>query len=413
MDRAEELLLHLETLDTEQIFARPVREILSEKMYKKYLQTVRRPMDFLTIKTKLKEGKYLDIAAAYYDMRMVFLNACAYNRKGSMIHEKANELLSEVQARLDEEGIQFNDSDEESSIEEEQLLGPVLLDDIVPKEPKPNPTPEEREIPQVNNMYLPLPRPARGSRIDPGPPLSFYQWDPDPTIEIIQTLDNAGLTVDQLALPCFGKLISKSTSTKTLSNSKRLKSAPDVDEISHYEFTNKKDQQLFFSIYKRLVGEAAERALKNGIASLPDTNLEEDEGLHPETFQTGTKGNDAEVLKEIFTLQLPYFEFFSLLQAFATQDQIDRFSKTKEMGEAQMWVLINSYAEIKKLFGVLLIRVPIAGSDSQFALIKEPFLFTLKGNTMKLKAMVSVVNVLELPKEYGKTLKGTKISSQE
>lgn len=61
-------------------------------VYKDYLETVSKPMDFGTVKRQLESGQYTTPDAFLADVRLVFNNAQAYNKPGSDVFVMANTL---------------------------------------------------------------------------------------------------------------------------------------------------------------------------------------------------------------------------------------------------------------------------------------------------------------------------------
>lgn len=68
-----------------------------------YPNIVKRPMDFLTIKTRLKEQRYMSITEFMEDMELVFYNCKLYNGEisnvgimGKVVHDEYRRLVREL-----------------------------------------------------------------------------------------------------------------------------------------------------------------------------------------------------------------------------------------------------------------------------------------------------------------------------
>ena len=83
------------------IFAEPVNwEVLN---IPDYPNIVKNPMDFLTIKTRLKEQRYMSITEFMEDMELVFYNCKLYNGEisnvgimGKVVHDEYRRLVREL-----------------------------------------------------------------------------------------------------------------------------------------------------------------------------------------------------------------------------------------------------------------------------------------------------------------------------
>ena len=98
---ASRLLMNLSRQPQAHIFAEPVDW---EKLeIPDYPQIIKRPMDFATIKTKLKEHKYRGVREYMDDMELVFANCATYNAVGTdvaqlgiAVHEEYQRLVQQL-----------------------------------------------------------------------------------------------------------------------------------------------------------------------------------------------------------------------------------------------------------------------------------------------------------------------------
>lgn len=98
---ASRLLMNLSRQPAAHIFAEPVDW---EKLeIPDYPQIIKRPMDFGTIKTKLKEHKYRGVRDFMDDMDLVFSNCATYNavgtdvaQLGSAVHGEYLQLVQQL-----------------------------------------------------------------------------------------------------------------------------------------------------------------------------------------------------------------------------------------------------------------------------------------------------------------------------
>jgi len=63
----------------------PFLEPVGKRKFPEYFKLVKQPMDFHTMRTKLREGRYANKAAFAQDARLVFSNCAFYNEDDSEI----------------------------------------------------------------------------------------------------------------------------------------------------------------------------------------------------------------------------------------------------------------------------------------------------------------------------------------
>lgn len=80
----------LEKRDVNHFFAFPV----SDKIAPGYSQIIKKPMDFSTMKSKLKRGEYGDIHAFQDDFELMCTNAMTYNTQDTIYYKMAKKLLT-------------------------------------------------------------------------------------------------------------------------------------------------------------------------------------------------------------------------------------------------------------------------------------------------------------------------------
>lgn len=98
---ASRLLMNLSRQPQAHIFAEPVDWVKFE--IPDYPQIIKKPMDFGTIKTKLKEHKYRNVREYMDDMELVFSNCATYNAVGTdvaqlgiAVHEEYQRLVQQL-----------------------------------------------------------------------------------------------------------------------------------------------------------------------------------------------------------------------------------------------------------------------------------------------------------------------------
>ena len=62
-----------------------------------YPQIITKPMDFGTIKSKLKEHKYMNVREFMDDMELVFSNCATYNAPGTYVAQRGKAVHEEYQ----------------------------------------------------------------------------------------------------------------------------------------------------------------------------------------------------------------------------------------------------------------------------------------------------------------------------
>lgn len=70
------------------------------RVYTDYLEKVKEPIDFGAIKRKLESGQYPNPEAFLKDMRLVFDNACAYNKPGVDVYVMATTLREKFEEKV-------------------------------------------------------------------------------------------------------------------------------------------------------------------------------------------------------------------------------------------------------------------------------------------------------------------------
>lgn len=87
------------------IFAEPVNaELLN---IPDYFTIVKKPMDFGTIKTKLKEQRYASISEFIDDMELVFYNCKLYNGEISQVGQFGKQVYDEYRRLVDQLSFDF------------------------------------------------------------------------------------------------------------------------------------------------------------------------------------------------------------------------------------------------------------------------------------------------------------------
>ena len=87
------------------IFAEPVNaELLN---IPDYFTIVKKPMDFGTIKTKLKEQRYASISEFIDDMELVFYNCKLYNGEISQVDQFGKHVYDEYRRLVDQLSFDF------------------------------------------------------------------------------------------------------------------------------------------------------------------------------------------------------------------------------------------------------------------------------------------------------------------
>lgn len=461
LSSADAILTRLESLDPDRFFALPVKEVLASqpKLWKKYEREISKPMDFSTVRSRVQDKSYSKFRAFANDVRLIFTNAMTFNASGSIVHEKAKEILrafelflkqghlgmttasipSPNRAENDEQQGEgpWDDSpnrkkrrrmgeedNDESRDEDDEDLAADGDEDKAASSQDGTSVQEEGDDAEAaafsddpNNRtllgyYLPIPKTNRRlmTVAESIPPLSLYQWEPDPTVDLVTAARVANVPLDQIALPCFGLTISPtadyfslnraSASLKLLERQRRPTLA---DDPALFEPKAKKDLVVFFGAYRKLIGDYIEQAVRRGVHTWPGAEFDEEDLQALE----GTSLDVDDVL-DVFECEIPPAEFFILMHSFATPEQIHRFESTmqfvggsdEEDSEGpKMWVRIGPTEEMRRMFGPSSVCVPLSGMlPDTFCVFSEPLLFFLDGVTMTMRAGVSIVQGKDLPK---------------
>jgi bromodomain-containing protein 7/9 len=84
----DRLLTVLETKDSRRFFAWPVTDQIAPG----YSAIIARPMDFTTMRSKVKDGQYTGIRHFKQDFDLVCSNAQTYNQPATVYHKAASKL---------------------------------------------------------------------------------------------------------------------------------------------------------------------------------------------------------------------------------------------------------------------------------------------------------------------------------
>jgi hypothetical protein len=260
--------------------------------------------------------------------------------------------------------------------------------------------PEEEEDVKPLKLYLPCPKPNRRTQyvMEPLPPTTRFQFDPEPNEDIVRLAEKARIPLDHIALPCFAVPIVNKDTRKTCQRYDYKRLRPSItDDLSCFEPKNRKDMITMETVYRKIFVDHFEKTLQHGTSHLVTSDVSQLEEDEFDRFAFGIQE-----VKDIFKLDMPAPEFYVMFSSYATQEQKDRFSRTRLQGGAQMAVQIQPYSEIRKVLGMAAIRVLIHGTTDKYVLLGENICLSLRNNIVTVRTTACIVNFNELPKEYAK-----------
>lgn len=430
MDHVKALLSQFAALDVDRFFARPIRETLRGKTLQGYLFVIKHPvrvppprlprsktdspqMDFFTVENKIDQGQYRAAHEAFADLRLVFDNALKFNQEGSLIHLRASEFLkvldSSAPAAPSASTSKFHKQKlfrhQPSSLSHDEYYNEADGDEADGDESEEaNPlhlrANNHAALMALDKKTVPLffahstktrSSSSAGNLVDPGPAVSSFHFLPDPTLEVLQTATATGFPLEQISVPCFGHLQSVGVSARA---PKRAK--PDVSQFLLVP-KHKNDARLFENVYRKFVGELCEKSLSRGLDRIPQC----EDGVDLQDYELQLTDVSGEDFRDITSFQMLGDEFELLFGQLASAEQLEQFQSDHT---AKFHCKIQTYKDIKRMFGLAATRAQLAEGDSDmFCLVREPLLVSFANfNTVTLKAHLVVVPSAELPKEVSK-----------
>lgn len=134
-----------------------------------YHLVIKSPMDLGTVKSRLSKGFYPGPFEFAADIRLTFNNALAYNPKGHLVHNFADQLLKQfessfraVYSKYEKDRSAIERREEEQRQRSVRAPAPMIRQPMQPQpslvQPQP-PQPQQQQQPAVRSVKQPLPKP--------------------------------------------------------------------------------------------------------------------------------------------------------------------------------------------------------------------------------------------------------------